>query len=250
MQQAKLNSVLGFVLAAVLLGTAVDATLNLGDTFKGTIDIADEDIVRFAGVAGEKIKVSVKATKSDLVPQIQVVDLTTMMDVVPVTNNSPKKKVSVKQIVLPTTGEYEIRVTGAAEGPIGAYTLKTGSKVGKDVTKPSSSDTVGAGETQETTFGGKAMWTLSGKITSSKKSTAVPGVPTIEMLSGITEGDPMDLTGFFDKKGNFVIEDLVLPELGTYVVAVENEGMTDILETKLKLKKNKVKKKTVTEGEG
>ena len=50
-----------------------------------------------------------------------------------------------------------------------------------------------------------------------------------------------------DKKGNFKIKDLVLPELGTYVLSVENAGLSGILKTNLKLKAPKTKKQTIVE---
>jgi hypothetical protein len=257
MQPAKLSTVLACLLGAVLLGTALDAVLNLGDSFKGNLGVDDEDIVQFAGLKGEKIGVTVKADKGQgLLPAFRIVDLTTSLEVVFLTT-SGKNKVSVKKIELPTTGLYQIHIT-SFEKTIGSYTLKTKGKLSKAVLRPSNSTAIGPKETQETPFdskgpaenapeGSKDKFTLNGTIASTKKSGAIPFNPT---LSGPEEGDPIELTGFItkSKKGKFTIKGLELPELGTYVLSVQNQGLSGVIKTKLKLKKPKVKKQTFEEG--
>ena len=250
MQTPKLSTLLALVFGAVLLGTAVDATLTVGDTFKGTLTIGDEDVVRFPGVAGQRFTANIKADKgSGLLPEIRVIDLSTMMDVVPPTSTG-KKKVGVKKVELPSTGLYEIRIT-SVESTIGAYTIKTKEKLGKAVLKPSTKTAIGPEETQDTTFGAKENYTLNGTIAAPKKSDAMPFNPTISGPD-MEEGTPVELTGFISKnaKGKFTIKDLVLPDLGTYVLTVENSGLSGVINTNLKLKKPKVQKQTITEDEG
>jgi len=247
MHQAKLSTALGLVLAAVLLGTGVDAVLNLGDTFKGSIVVDDEDVVQFAAIAGSKITLTMKAAKSNVIPQMELIHLDTGNNII-LPTNSGKKKLTLKAIELPFTGMYEVRMTGAV-GTIGDYSLKTKEKL-KGVTKPSLEEEVAAGgNLGGLSFGAKPGYILSGTISAPKKSEAVVGNPTI-VLSGDEGGEPQPLTGMFNKKGNFIIADLTLKELGTYVVVTPNEGLTGIMKAKLKLnvKKNKEKKKTVEEG--
>jgi len=246
MQQVKFTTIVAALFSAVLLGTVADAILNLGDTFKGTILVDDTDVVEFSAVAGQKLNVSVKADKGQgLLPQFRVVDLSTIEDVVPLTS-SGKSKTSVKKVVLPSTGLYRIEVSGA-EGTIGSYTLTTSTKIGKDVKSIVNEVGVGAEETQETPFDANTQWTLDGTIAASKKSEAVPFNPTIE--GPLTEGgDPVELTGFITKKNDkFTIKDLVIPALGTYVISVENQGLSGVIKTSLKLKPNKTQKQTITE---
>ncbi len=246
MHQVKFTTIVAALFSAVLLGTAVDAILNLGDTFKGTILVEDTDVVEFSAVAGQKLNVSVKADKGQgLLPQFRVVDLTTDEDVVALIA-SGKSKTSVKKVVLPSTGLYQIEVSGA-EGTIGSYTMTTSTKIGKDVKSIVNEAGAGTGSTQETPFDANAQWTLDGTIAAGKKSDAVPFNPTID--GPLTEGgDPVELTGFITKKNDkFTIKDLVIPALGSYVISVENQGLSGVIKTSLKLKPNKTQKQTITE---
>ena len=247
MHQAKLSTALGLVLAAVLLGTGVDAVLNLGDTFKGGIVVDDEDVVQFAAVAGSKVTLTMKAAKSNVIPQLEMIYLPTGENVFFQTN-SGKKKLTVKNIEILQTGMYEVRCTGAV-GTIGDYSLKTKEKLNKGVTKPKLEEELGVGEGLGLDFGAKPGYILSGTVGPAKKSEAVAGIPTITFPDD-EGGVGVPLTGFFNNKGIFQIADLTLETLGSYSVIVQNEGLTGIMKTSLKLnvKKNKEKKKTVEEG--
>ena len=255
MQQAKFTSLVAAVVAAVLLGSAGAALLNLGDTYVGTINLGDTDLIEFAGVKGEKFGITVKASKgSNLMPTVRLIDLTTMSTIVPLTFN--KKKVKVKGVELPSTGLYRVEIAGQP-GTIGAFSAKTSSKIGKAVKKRTNQMAIGPEELQETMFDAKVpinvdpekdvRWMLNGTIQSPKKSDAVPFNPT---LSGPSSegGDPVELTGFITKKNDkFTIKDLPLPELGTYVLSVGNSGLSGVINTKLNIKTPKVKKRTIDE---
>ncbi len=243
MQQAKISTVVVCLAVAVLLGTTVDALLNLGDTFKGEILVDDEDIVEFEGLAGEKVTISMKADKKQsLLPELAITDPD---DDEIASEASGKKKTTIKKLELPATGVYQIHMTGA-EATIGTYTTKTKGKLSKANKSFKNDSGVGPEETQDTSFDAKSGYLLNGTINGLKKSDAVPFNPTI---SGPEEGDPVELTGFItkNKKGNFKIKDLVLPELGTYTLSVENSGLSGIIKTSLKLKAPKMKKQTIVE---
>jgi len=241
MQQAKISTVVVCLAVAVLLGTTVDALLNLGDTFKGEILVDDEDIVEFEGLAGERVTVSMKADKGQsLLPELAITDPD---DAEIASDASGKNKSTIKKLELPATGIYQIHMTGA-EATIGTYTTKTKGKLTKAIKSFKNDAGVGPEDSQDTSFDAKTGYLLNGTINGIKKSEAVPFNP---MLMGPT--DPVELTGFItkNKKGNFKIKDLVLPELGTYTLSVENSGLSGIVKTKLKIKAPKVKKQTIVE---
>lgn len=255
MQQVKISTVVAILVTGVLLGTAVDAMLNLGDTFKGDIVIGGEDIVEFEGLAGDTVNVSVNAMKGEsLLPNIEITapDMSSVAEL-----STGKKKVSLKKVELPVTGVYQIHVTGI-EGTIGAYTMKTSGKLSKGNKKKKNDSSVGNGEIQDTMFDAKSAvpdrknpeelksYELSGTIKSTKKSEAIPFNPTI---SGPSDegGDPVVLTGFIEKtkKGEFKIKKLPLPDLGTYVLSVENAGLSGVINTNLSIKQPKLKKQVI-----
>jgi hypothetical protein len=239
--QQHLHALLACLLGAVLSGTLIDATLNLGDSFHGAITVGDEDVLQFAGIAGELVTISARAEQAhELLPELRLVDLTTGLDVVP-TTSSGGRKVKLRKVELPSTGIYEIRITGA-QFTIGAYTLKTSEKLTGAVLRPHTKSVVSPdGAAQETEFGAKEGYELSGTILAARKSHAIPFNPTLS-------GPPVELTGFIQKKGDkFIIQNLPLPDLGTYVLSVENKGLTGVIKTNLKLKPAKVKHKTIVE---
>jgi hypothetical protein len=261
MQQVKFSTVVAILVTGVLLGAAVNAMLNVGDKYKGEIFVDSEDILEFEGLAGEKINVNVKPDKgSDLLATISVTDPDGAMIA---SETATKKKVAIKKLELPTTGVYQIHVSGA-NGTIGAYTLNTGGKIGKDIKQKTNDAGVGPdGDTQDTMFDAKSAvpdpknpselksYLLNGSINAPKKSDAVPFNPTLTGPG--TEGsDPVELTGFIEKtkKGGFKIKKLPLPDLGTYVLSVENSGLSGIIKTKLKIKPPKVKKQTIDGSDG
>ena len=71
---------------------------------------------------------------------------------------------------------------------------------------------------------------MNATIKSPKNSDAVPFNPTVTGPPG-AEGDPIVLTGFItkNKKGVFKIKKLVLPDLGTYMLSVENSGLSGVI---------------------
>ena len=263
MQQFKISTVVAILVTGVLLGTAVDALLNVGDTFNGDVLMGETDIVEFEGLAGEKFTGNVKPQKgSTLFPNIKLIapDMSVVAEAA-----ATKKKVALKGIELPMTGVYQIEVGGENDTE-GTYKLKTKSKLGKTIKRRKNQTAVGNtkvdGDTQDTDFEAKSevpdpkdpsgpmkAWLLNGKIQSPKKSEAVPFNPVVYGPSSDEgeKGDPLELTGFIskNKKGAFQIKNLVLPDLGTYTLSVENTGISGVINTNLKIKPPKIKKQTI-----
>jgi hypothetical protein len=256
MHHVKISTVFAILVIGVLLGTAVDGMLNVGDTFIGNITVMDTDVVEFEGVAGEKITAKVKSSKGSLLlPLVKIIapDMSVVAQ-----NFTGNKNAALKKIELPVTGVYQIEVSGT-NATIGSYKMTTKSKLSKAITKPKNNSAVGNGMKQDTPFDSKSetknpadptgplkTWLLSGTIKRAKKSDAVPFNPSITGPPG-SEGDPIELTGFItkNKKGVFKIKNLVLPDMGTYMITVENSGLSGMINTNLRVKKPKLKKQKV-----
>ena len=75
MQQFKISTIAAILVTGVLLGTAVDAMLNVGDTFNGNVTLNSLDVISFEGLEGEKFTTSCKAAKGQsLIPNLKLKD--------------------------------------------------------------------------------------------------------------------------------------------------------------------------------
>ncbi len=246
MQHVKITTLLLLIAGVAIAGTIADAVLNVGDTYKGAIQVADEDVVEFEGLSGERVTITAKADKKQsLLPHVMLADSD---DNVLADEASGKKKSAIKKFELPSTGVYRIKLTGD-DGTIGTYSIKTGGKTPKKITTAKNNSGVGPKETQDTTIDGKSGWIFSGTINSKKKSDAIPFMPTLTLEGGEEGMDPELLTGFIEKtkKGGFKIKDVVLPSLGPYKLSVGNSGMSGLINTSIKVKKPKGKGQTILE---
>ena len=251
MPQFKLSTLFVALLSGVLAGTVISATLNVGDSFKGEIFVHGTDVVEFEGLAGELISVSVKPMKKQsLVPIVSIKD---PEGATIATATATKKKVSLKKVELPVPGMYQIHVTGDSSTH-GTYTLTTKGKLSKTITKVKNDSFVDVEDEpfQETPFQAKSsvpdrkdpevekFYELSGTISTPKKSDAIAFNPVIYD----PKLEPLGLTGFIEKtkKGEFKIKKMPLPDLGDYILSIENSGLSGVINTNLRIKKPKLKK--------
>jgi hypothetical protein len=219
------------VLALLLLvpiggAQTLDADITLGSSFAGQLDdTADVDVLTFDTVKNTVLKVTVaglkdKANKANpiLLPQVEVVDLTTSSSLVVVASG---KKKSAAKIVLPSTGEYLIRIsaTGGTSGPYKLNTKGALSKAGK-VTKQISETAAGADFTMS--FDADVGFLLNAVVKRAKKSLAQPGVMSLDGPSG-----PIDISASVitnEKKFSHKLKKFPLPEQGTYTLTSTNDA--------------------------
>jgi len=226
-----------FVLLAAGAGAALDALLNLGDTFRGAISHGDDvDVIEFDAVANTVLTVTAKADKKQLLlPSLEVIDLTT--DISLATEASGKKKTAVKKLILPSTGRYRVCISGH-QATTGSYKVKTKGKITKAVKKTLAiEESVAADASFSIVFDASPAMKLSARIGKNKKSD----------LEGPGEA-PIFLTGFFSEKNDkIIIKNVELPELGTYTLTVDNAGAIGAMKGKLSLKPPKIPKSAVDE---
>ncbi len=236
-----------FTCLALLVSNApaqvVDADIRLGDRFEGTVDdsgaFPDVDILRFDAVAGTLLTVTVAAgKKQEILPQIEVFDI--LGDTSLITEASGKKKSAVKSLLLPTTGPYEIRISGSGD-TIGDYKVRTKEKLGKEVTKILVSEETAAAATLEVTFDARPGLLLNASVKPDKKSEATVSEPTLDDPNA--SDDPVDLTDLStQKKTGYVLKQVPLDTLGTYTLATDNDGADGAIRITAKLKREKFKK--------
>jgi Tol biopolymer transport system component len=234
------------LLSALLLlastSSAQDAVIQLGDSFNGAIDSPfDTDTVQFSSVAGALLTATVKASKG-LVPALALHDQTSGEDLVLLDHlKGAGTKLTLKALVLPSTGDYVLSISPAQE-QTGSYKLTTKVKLGKTVKsfKVDGATSPGGGAV---VFGALPGVTLSALVKPDKGATAVPGVPLLDGPLG-----PIDLGVFTElksgKKPSAKVSGVSLNTLGAYTFTPTELAADEPLPltTALKLKFPKVVK--------
>ncbi|RKY19306.1 MAG: hypothetical protein DRQ55_10960 [Planctomycetota bacterium] len=243
---------MAFALPNALQAQLVVAEMNPGDSLTGEISSeTDVDIVRIETVAGAGLTLSVAGKgKVNLLPVIELVD--TSDDSVVAQITATKKKALLKLANadkgegLPSTGTYEVRISGA-DGTTGAYSFKFTEKLPKAVKKQDVTEELLNGAQMSVEFDAVAGFETSITAQLGKKSPADPDVPTL------TDPDDADVEipeGSLksNKKGNkHTLKKIALTKTGTHTVTVGNEGEDGGLRIKLTLKRGKYKKRKLTE---
>ncbi len=239
------------LLSPMAASQTLDADITLGSSFTGRLDDgSDVDVLRFSTIKNTQVTLSVAGKKDKLnkgspvlLPQLEVLDVSTGGSLA--FEDSGKKKSAVKKLLLPSTGEYLIRVSsaGGTSGPYKVTTKGALSKAGK-VHKVSAE--TGAGATSSVSFDADAGFLLNALVKPDKKSLSQPGVPTLTGPSGA-----IDLTGLVvtnTKKFSHKLKKFPLTEQGTYTLSSTNDAAdAGGIFTNVKLKPAKLPKQKLEE---
>jgi hypothetical protein len=235
---ARLLVAIGLLVAG---GSAVDAYLNLNDTFLGEIcDPTEVDVLEFDALAGSGIVIRVLSTGMEtLHPRIVLTDQTTGNVL---GDESGLFRAIIEGVTLPTTGRYEIRVL-SADGTVGTYGVVTTGRNAPDKVKFVVNETVAGGGIVEVTFDALAGFTFEGAI-----AAASPGPrfanPTLEGPHG-----PISLTGVLFQLPDLIRIDtlpLGITTLGSFTLRADNVGATGDVRTNVRLRST-LPRKTIVE---
>jgi hypothetical protein len=115
--------------------TVGKSRMNPGDRLIGEVETPGEkDEVAFDAIAGMKVRVRVQATSGDLKPKLSLIDPSQNVIKEYVLKHSARGL--RKNLVMPTSGEYTLRIEGA-NGTVGDYLIQTSRKLPKKA-KPAS----------------------------------------------------------------------------------------------------------------
>lgn len=107
--------------------------MNPGDRLIGEVGVPGEkDEVAFDGVTGMKVRVKVQSTTGDLKPKLTLLDPNQVVVKEYVLKHSTKGV--RKNLVLPSSGEFTLRIEGA-DGTVGDYLISTNRKLPKKAGK-------------------------------------------------------------------------------------------------------------------
>ncbi len=233
------------VLVAALVGESsgqgLDAKIRLGDSFSGSIDtVQDIDILQFAAIQGSAVTIKVQSKKSALKPNFDLIDFAG--GAIVASTQSDSSSATLKKLVLPSTGIYELRVRGGTT--TGAYKIKTKQKL----PKPSATKLVfelADGATGVIPFGGQPGLRVSAAITPSKSSEVVVGSVTMAAPGSETDLEPFVKRN--TKKGSAKLKPFTLEDVGPHELRFENVGGQGEIKVVLKLLNPKGKKLTFEE---
>lgn len=242
-----LRAILGFLVSFFVIfqiGAAQDATIHLGDTFKGRIAFpTDEDELDFNALAGTQFGCTATATKP-LALNIQIVDLTTeaSLNLTGFVKGAGTKTVTVAKLPLPSTGSYRV-IIGSSNGEIGNYTFKTSGKLLKTATSVKFEQSVTPGLREDFTFLAFPGSTVSATIEPSKNSPAVPFLVTFLTPAGLE-----DVSANTTIKGKKItIKNVATQNLGLHALRVDNSGAAGNVKVTITIKLPKIKLLTITE---
>jgi hypothetical protein len=245
---ALLLSLAGCVLLAGPAGAQLpDATPNPGDRFEGSVSSpTDVDLLRIETLADTQVTVVVAAKKSSLRPTVEVVDLTTDLTVDTVT--AKKKRVSAK-VVVPSTGRYMLRISGA-DDTTGDYVATWKERLDKSRKKLLVQQDVAGGAELQVPFDAADGFELTAAVQRGKgKSPADPAEPTLTRpTESVFElpADPKQVK--VNKKGDrWTLKRILLDATGTWSLGAVNEGDAGGLKAKASLRRKKQKKRKLEE---
>lgn len=225
--------------AASTSAQEIDFEINLGDSVKGQIvNSIDVDTVRFTGLIGTSLTVSVKGKKG-FRPTVELIDTMSqeVIDTSAFSKGPGKPSVSIKKFILPETKSYDVRI-GSFDGEGGEYNASFKGKIAKSLKSKKVDTEVGAGATLEVDFVGDDGALLTATVKPSKKSLAVPSIQLIDTPTGTLDPSPLVQV----KKTTVRFKKLPLTELGDHTFNVQNTGETGGLRVTLKVKFPKIKK--------
>ncbi len=232
--------VLAFALAtASSFSQEIDFDINLGDSVNGQIVGAiDTDTVRFTGIIGTTMTITVKGKKG-FQPTLDLLDAETeeVINTTAFSNGPGKPAVSIKKFPLPETKSYLVRV-GTNEGEAGEYKLSVKGKISKELTSKKVEVVVDDGDSLAVPFVGDIGALLTATVKPSKKSDAVPSIDPIDTPTGTT--DPGAFVKI--KKTTASLKKFPLDEIGDHTFNITNDGAEGGLKVTLKIKFPKVKK--------
>lgn len=219
-------------------GPMLAPTIARGLDFEGVIEMGEVQSLRFEGLEGEKAKIIVRGDNKLLSPSVAVIESATGAVVASAGNGKPRARVKA---VLPSTGVYEVRVSGLDDtfGPFSVQFRNKPPKAGKRPTEP-----VGTfeGQAPALVFPARGRSTLDVKIKTKGETDENLGLPRV-----VGDVGELDLAPYLTIDGNgFEIDDLPIPTLGGYqIFASDLSDVDDDVTQKIKarVRTPKVKKK-------
>jgi hypothetical protein len=240
MSQLTIKSLCVFTLLATLAGAALDAVLNLDDTFLGEIcDPGDVDIVQFEALGGSAARIHITAT-GNLLTRAILEDLTTNQILFDVTATG--QRLFVSTIDLKSTGTYELRIS-SADGSTGLYELKTLGRISPSKTNFVDLQSVAGGGSGEVNFDALAGFRLSATIKPASSPARLDGA-TLDGPNG-----PISITPFMTSFPDLIrLQEVPLgiTGLGSFTLRYDNVGATGEVKTHMRLQPT-LDRKTVVE---
>ena len=245
-----LSLALGFVLAVALAPVSsaragrVDVPLRTGTSASGVVERPGAvSTAAFLVLDGAKRNLSItvkRAKKSDLLPQIVVIDPDgAIVDLVALGGKVKAKSTSFKAKLkdVPTAGLWRVEVRGA-DGTTGAYAISVKSK-DNTVTKGSTVVALGRAALVPIPAGDGYSLTISAKR--SRGSSLVPDIEVIDP-NGNVLASSIGAAAVNAKKGTAKLKNLELPTYGDYVIRfVGDEGTGGGVAYSIKTKPSKFK---------
>lgn len=225
----------GFFGSAAPVEGAEPPLVPVGKTVKGTIAPAGASAT-FRLEAIEGMKLSLVATgKKPLVPRLELIEVATGTVLATKTATAKKRVAALKNVAVPASGQYRVRVSGTTAGEVGKFTVTSALKVKKQLLKPALAASEPPGSVL--VFEALAGMRVSGTVALAGSS---PGGPDWFHLQGPLEpvllGDKVHYGASF---ASAAIAGLPLPASGTYVLAAVDPLLD--LHAALELKRSKPK---------
>ena len=218
------------VALAVLGGSALDAVLNLGDTFVGEIcEPTEIDHVRYEAFAGTVVTLDLTAP-APFRPRFTVTNLSTGQ----IVGGGVVDGSGTAQAILgmPSTGLYDVRLT-SSDGSIGEYTLVTDKRLPDRRMKIDKTVFVSGGEVLDSRFDALNGFLLNADIRAAAGSDAALANARV-----IGPAGPLSLTGFVIPVTNAVVIrnlPLGITTLSSFNIEVDNIGDDGLVLSKLRL---------------
>lgn len=236
-------------LAPLPAAQVLDAVMRPGDRFLGALDDAEDiDVLRFHSVAGAELTLVLTAAKSDVVPHLELVDLSDDSTVVDAGPLKPGKgKVVVKKLVLPSSGAYDLLIT-SDDGSTGSYQFKLVEKLPKALKKIKLEQLVSSGDDLELAFDAVAGMEIDARISAGKKSAANPLAPVLDgPVGSVPLGESLQ-SKLKPKGDSHRLKKLGLDLGGSYTLRSENGAEEDgTLKLVFGLRRQKLPKRTLEE---
>lgn len=241
MNQPTLVRLLVAVGLLVAGGSAVDAYLNLNDTFLGEIcDATEVDVLQFDALENTGVRIRVLSTGTGtLNPRAVLTDLSTGAVLADVSGGP---RAVIEGITLPLTGRYQVDIS-SADGSVGTYSVTTMGRYPPNLLKFTDTQNVMGGSSFEVSFDALPGFGFGGSI------AAGTAGPQFDNPSLVGPNGPIDLSGLVFQMPDLIRFDslpLGLTALGTFTLKADNIGATGDVKTSVRLRQT-LKRSTIVE---
>ena len=231
MQSVKIRTLILATILGALGGSALDAILNLGDSFDGELCKPSQvDFVEFDALHGMLGSFLLDTGPGGFTPRMKIVDVSTGDTLLDTTGVG--STLQINEVVFPSSGKYQLRIA-SGDGGSGTYSLTTGKNIPLDLLRLLDTQQVATGRQFVERFQALAGWRMAVQIRPGESS---PAIPTNVTLTG--PNGPIPLTGFVVPiPGGVSIPQfpLGLTSLGNFTLRVTNTGGTGDLKSVIRL---------------